>query len=83
MRKTTIQGKHSVLENLPQVIGEVIHNHAYFSIVGITEIFLGLEFEWMYLPPFSEFRSWYNNEVGNNVNQNDIRLAEDLEKSYY
>ena len=78
IRKTTIKGKHSVWENLPQVVGEVIHDHAYFSLVKIVEIFLGLDFECLYLPQFELFKSWYNEEIGNNVNQNDMNAAQNL-----
>ena len=80
IRRTTIKGKHSVFENLPQAVGNIINNHAYFSIIGILEVFLGLDFECLYLPPYTKFQQWYSNEVGNNVNLNDIHAAKELEK---
>ena len=78
IRKTTMKGKNSIFENLPQPVGIVVNNHAYFSVVEIVEIFLGLEFECLYLPDYNQFHTWYEGEVGNNINENDMKAAKSL-----
>ena len=58
-----LDGKHSILRNIPHPRGDVVGDHGYFSVSSILEVVLGLGYEIDYLPNINKYSEYYKNST--------------------
>lgn len=72
------KGKYCIWENLPQVHGVELNEHAYFSLIENLKVYFAFDFQCAYLPDYVEFQEWYTQKSGIYVHNCDIVAAKNL-----